>query len=255
MSAIALSPPPRARRPLIALTGRRIPGAGLRSLEPRYQVHAINWYFSAFSTAVAAAGGIPVELPYECGADVVERIDALVVTGGQDIDPTQWGGDPSYAVGPVDRDRDAYELGLVGAAFERGIPVLGICRGMQLVNVMAGGTLVGHLSSTGIDHVSSRAATSEQTHVVATDPGSLARSLFGAEVAVNSLHHQAVDRPGEGVVITGRAPDGVAEVLEMPGRPVLGVQWHPEWHDGRDPSFNWIVNAASDIAFGCYEHV
>lgn len=222
-------------------------------LEERYQRHQFDMFFSAFPVAVAAAGGLPVELPYEAATGaVVTRLDGLVITGGQDVEPRQWGGDLACAVGPIDPARDAYELTLAKAALEGGVPVLGVCRGMQLLNVALGGTLVGNLD-TPIDHTSKGRQTSERVHSVDTNERSLARALFGARAQVNSLHHQAVDEPGSGVTVTGRASDGTAEILEVAGAPVLGVQWHPEWHDEPDPSFRWLVHAAVDRAFGCFE--
>lgn len=240
--------------PLIGLTGRRFPGSTLPLLEGRYQKHSFDMHFSAFPAAVAAAGGLPVELPYEAGrAAVVERLDGIVITGGQDVEPTRWGGDPMCAVGQVDPTRDAYELDVINAALELNIPILGVCRGMQLINVALGGTLVPHLANDVIDHTAPGQGTGDRVHTVATVQGSVASALFGEEVAVNSLHHQAVDAPGRGLVVTGRAADRTAEALEMPGRPVLGVQWHPEWLEEPDGSFQWLINAATDRAFGCIE--
>lgn len=235
--------------PLIAITGRRLPGSALPMFEDRYRVHEFDMFFAAFSRGVAAEGGLPVALPYEAAAGpVINRVDGLVVTGGQDVEPARWGGHPTCAVGPVDPERDAYEFELVESALGAGVPILGVCRGLQLVNVALGGSLVPDLDVRTLDHTAKGRATDEPAHAVETTAGSLARLLFGPELMVNSLHHQAAAEPGEGVEITGRAPDGTAEIIEVPGRPVLGVQWHPEWMSAPDGSFRWLVGAANDYA-------
>ncbi|PRY08827.1 putative glutamine amidotransferase [Kineococcus rhizosphaerae] len=192
-----------------------------------------------------------MELPYEsAGHEILTRLDGLVVTGGQDVDPRLWGGDPALSQEPFDPDRDRYEAGLLRHAVALGVPTLAICRGVQLLNVAFGGTLVGDLPHHDIDHTSPDYPVEAETHDVILQPGSLAAGLYGPRIAVNSLHHQAVaDCPSE-FLISGRAPDGTAEVLEMPGHPVLGVQWHPEWRTGDDQAFTWLVNCSLDRAWG-----
>jgi putative glutamine amidotransferase len=221
-------------------------------LEERYQLHQFDMYFSAFPAAVYAAGGIAVELPYEAGAaQVISRLDGLVITGGQDVDPHMWGGDPACTIGPVDADRDAYEMRLIEQALQHHVPLLGVCRGMQLINVVLGGSLIGDLPREPIDHTSPGQATAGGAHEVETKPGSIANRLFGDRLMVNSLHHQGVEEAGRGVTISGRAPEGTAEILEADDGRVLGVQWHPEWLPTPDGSFRWLVHAASDRYFDC----
>ncbi|GED99562.1 hypothetical protein nbrc107696_00090 [Gordonia spumicola] len=147
-------------KPLVAITGRRISGTGLVGLDPRWASGRADMYWSEFGVKVSAAGGLAVQLPYESvGDEIVERIDALIVTGGQDVDPQVWGGPPSEyetdgEVLAIDRRRDDYEIALVRAALDRGIPILGVCRGHQVLNVALGGTLIPDLPDTGVTHAS-----------------------------------------------------------------------------------------------------
>ena len=240
-------------RPLIGIPGRRLPSSDLPGLEERYRRTSVSMYFTDFAQAVAAAGGLPVELPYEAASpEMVGRLDGLVVTGGQDVSPERWGGPLECARGPLDMARDEYESILVEAALAAGTPMLGVCRGAQLINVVLGGTLVPDLSPVEVDHTSTGSAVGDRTHAVAFEPGSLCYRLYGADATVNSLHHQAVASPGAGVRVVGRAADGVVEAIEIVDKPVLAVQWHPEWLTA-DPSFRWLVNVAVDRSFGCWD--
>ncbi len=244
-------------RPLVGITGRRLQASVIGHMDSRYAERDIDFFFTDYASKVAAAGGIPILLPYEAGCeDTAERIDALVITGGQDVHPAMWGGSVEAASVPagsprssgsaLDPDRDLYESVLLSAAIERSIPVLGICRGHQLLNAARGGTLVPDLPPTAVEHYPSDSAPTDGRpgHTVTFAPGSLAHSLYGPTRRVNSWHHQAVDRCGDGLVVTGSAPDGVVEAIEIPGQPVLGVQWHPEWQVTPDPAFDWLVATA-----------
>ena len=122
--------------------------------------------------------------------------------------------------------------------------MLGICRGAQLLNVVRGGTLHQHLPlGEGESHGSYAYPRAHRVHDVHTTAGSVAQALYGETTRVNSFHHQAVDVPGEGVVVTGTAPDGITESIEVHGVPAIGVQWHPETFGG-DPVFGWLVEQA-----------
>lgn len=252
MSAAADS----ARRPLIGITGRRFRLGLVAGADSRYGDRCTDSYMSDFAGRIARAGGLPVHLSYDTDATAIcTWLSGLVVTGGQDVHPVCWGGDASVvrAVDPRtdpmvhDAERDEHELALVRAALERGVPVLGVCRGMQVLNVALGGTLVADLSPGAVQHVSTESAPSDGAadHVVTFAPGSIMAGLFGERAVTNSWHHQAVDRCGAGLVVTGRTSDGVVEAVELPGTPALGVQWHPEWMARTDPTMTWIVEESA----------
>ena len=187
--------------------------------------------------AVQRAGGRPILLPpdpedAEDPSGVLDLLDALVVTGGAgDLDPTLYGEEPHPETGPVQEERDAYELALVRGALVRELPILGICRGMQVLNVAYGGTIEQHLPD-ALGHEEHRHTPGTfADHVVRLDPGSLAAHAAGAErTPVKSHHHQGIKEVGSGLKVTGwAAEDDAVEALEDPSCPfVLGVLWHPE---------------------------
>jgi putative glutamine amidotransferase len=243
-------------RPLIGITGRRFQLSLLSGADPRYGDRCIDTYMSDFATRIAAAGGVPVHLSYDTDvADACDWLSGVVVTGGQDVHPACWGGDTSVvkAVDPRtdpsvhDVVRDEYEMALVRTALERGIPVLGVCRGMQVLNVALGGTLVADLPAGEVAHLSPEGAPTDGTHdhVVTFERGSVIADVVGGSAVTNAWHHQAIDRCGTGLVVTGRARDGVVEAVEIPGAPVLGVQWHPEWMASDDLTLDWVVRQAA----------
>ena len=188
--------------------------------------------------AVHATGGRAVLItPDEPGTDVLESLDGIVFAGGNDIDPAYWGAERHPAT-EIDVARDTSELMLMRAALELDLPILGVCRGMQVMAVTAGGSLHQHLpdligsrrhqAAAGTDPLAADAAAYGR-HDVVSKPGSMAHELLGARLTVNSFHHQAVDDPGR-LAVTGWCPDDrVIEIIEDPDRAfVLGVQWHPE---------------------------
>lgn len=246
-----------AVRPLIGITGRRFRLGLVNGLDPRYAHRLTDAFMSDFSDRIARAGGVPVMLPYDADPGAVCRwLSGVVVTGGQDVHPACWGGDPSVVRAvdarsdPMvhDPERDAYEIALVRAAIDSGTPVLGVCRGLQVLNVARGGTLIADLPAGPVRHLSERAALTDGApdHVVSFAPGSIARTLFGDRAVTNSWHHQAVDVCGDGLVVTGRTADGVVEAIELPGAAVLGVQWHPEWMERDDRALSWVVEEAAE---------
>ncbi|MFF9092564.1 gamma-glutamyl-gamma-aminobutyrate hydrolase family protein [Streptomyces sp. NPDC014802] len=245
-------------RPVIGITGRRYRLQLLKGADERYGDRCTDSYMSDFASRIAEAGGLPVHLSYDTDAtEICSWLSGVVISGGQDVHPACWGGDTAVVrdvdprTDPLVHDaaRDAYEIALVRAALERGIPVLGVCRGLQVLNVALGGTLIAHLPPGSVSHLSTEAAPTDGTadHLVTFEKGSLAAGLFGEHTMTNSWHHQAVDRCGTGLVVTGRTSDGVVESVELPGAPVLGVQWHPEWMKSADPTMTWIVQAAAEL--------
>lgn len=235
--------------PLIGVTGRRWPAQLLGThVVPAMVESEVDIHFVDYSKAVTAAGGLVIGLSRDAPPEaMVDRLDGLVLSGGGDVDPALYGAEVEPGCGSIEKARDLWELGLLAAAVERGLPVLGICRGLQVLNVMRGGTLVQDVAvDAGDRHPRFDRPRHEVAHPVRLEEGTLAASLYGPEVQVNSLHHQVVAAVGDGLVASGRSPDGAVEALELPGRPVLAVQWHPEALPGaaHDPGFRWLVHEA-----------
>ncbi|MFE9806962.1 gamma-glutamyl-gamma-aminobutyrate hydrolase family protein [Streptomyces sp. NPDC005227] len=184
---------------------------------------------AAYPRLVQRAGGLAAMLPPDDparAAETVARLDGVVVAGGADIDPARYGAERSPRTGPPAHERDAWELALIRAALESGTPLLGICRGQQLLNVALGGTLVQHLDG----HVKEPGVFG--FHEVTPVAGTLYGGLVPEPCGVPTHHHQTVDRLGEDLVVSAYAADGTVEAIELPGPAwALGVQWHPEMDD------------------------
>jgi putative glutamine amidotransferase len=191
---------------------------------------------ASYVRAVQRAGGravllLPDSRDAEDPDGVLDMIDALIITGGAgDLDPALYGQEPHPETGPVQEERDAYELALVRASIRRRVPVLGICRGMQILNVAYGGGIEQHLPDVVGHEAHRRTPGTFADHEVDLEAGSLAARAAGAErTLVKSHHHQGVSEIGAGLVVTGRSEDETIEALEDPSCPfVLGVLWHPE---------------------------
>lgn len=215
--------------PLIGITLDCEPAGGWS----RYPWYALR---RNYAEAIAACGGAPVALPHlpDLAAELIERLDGLVITGGAfDIDPALYSATTTHPTVRLKSARTAAESAFLRAALERNIPVLGICGGEQLLAAMLGGRLIQHIPeaiSAALAHEQPNPR-HEASHKVEIVPGSLLHRLTGAErMAVNSSHHQAVAEPGPELTVNARAPDGVIEGVEAPGRRFcLGVQWHPEF--------------------------
>ena len=215
--------------PLVGITLDSEPAGGWSKF-PWYAIR------ENYTTAVIEAGGLPVMLPHEPdkAAAYLERIDALLITGGAfDVDPALFGAqDRHESVTTKDR-RTAFEAAITRGALERDMPLLGICGGQQLLNVVLGGSLIQHIP----DEIEAALAHEQPNprdqagHDVAISDASLLREICCIEtLGVNSAHHQAVKTPGTGVTVNAVAPDGVIEGIEAPDyRFCLGVQWHPEF--------------------------
>jgi putative glutamine amidotransferase len=185
-----------------------------------------------YSLSVNRAGAMALILPpddvlAEGPDEVLDMLDGLILAGGSDIDPAAYGAQPHPDTGTTWPERDRFELGLGTRALERDMPVLGVCRGMEMLNVIQGGTLEQHLDDLSL-HRHTPGVFSD--HGVRLEPGSLAARVVGAErTEVKSAHHQGLDQLGEGVVASGWADDGVVEAVELPDQTfAVGVLWHPE---------------------------
>ncbi len=190
----------------------------------------------SYVRALIGAGLAPLLIPPmdEAALEVVcERLDGLLLSGGEDVDPARYGEQRLPVCGPLEPERDALELSLTRMALERDLPTLGICRGMQLLNVVRGGTLYQDLGAQlpeARPHAMGHLPRATQSHTVTVERDSRLGEILGVErLAVNSLHHQAAREPGVGVRVVARADDGVAEGMELPEyRFALAVQYHPE---------------------------
>ena len=180
-------------------------------------------YYVAYKRAVEAVGAEPVDLPP--GTPRLPAVDGLLLPGGWDVDPSLYGQKPDPKLGPVDHELDATELRLFAQARERGLPVMGICRGQQVINVAMGGSLRQHLDG----HEVRQFGRNHLAHEIEVDPGSeLGRAAGAEKLRVNSLHHQAVGELAPGLTQTARGDDGTVEALESDDGLIVAVQCHPE---------------------------
>jgi putative glutamine amidotransferase len=216
-------------RPLIGITtrnGRDADGHPTLILQHSY----IN--------AVTGAGGMPVPVPSNLSEELLEemqkRLDGVLLSGGGDISLDHFEGAPHPRIDGVDALRDFSELSLARWASGQGIPILGICRGVQVMNVALGGTLYTHIPEqlpNALDHDYPGHLRRQIVHSVSVDAGTRAATIFSdIELKVNSLHHQGIKNVAPALRVAGCAPDGLVELIELPDHPfAIGVQWHPEW--------------------------
>ena len=220
-----------ARKPVSACTV-----AVTASIRPEGDTRRVR-LTAAYVTALERAGLIPLIVPplssAEAAASVLDSVAGLVLTGGEDVDPARYGEKRHEKVVSVNAARDATEAALVEEARARGTPVLAICRGIQILNVALGGSLVQDIPTqceSTIDHDEEGARTS-RSHEISIEPGSLIAKAVGTEhCSVNSFHHQSVKRVADGMRVTARSPDGIIEGIESTDEDwwAMGVQWHPE---------------------------
>ncbi len=203
----------------------------------------------SYVAPVQRAGGVAVLLPVDPRAplELLDRIDGLMLIGGADLDPGSYGAPRDPATESIYPDRDQFELAMVRAAIDRDLPLLAICRGMQILNVAFGGTLEQNLVAAdgSSPHRKVVGTFDGNDHTVRLVPGSVAARAVGEELHLaHCHHHQAVRDLGAGLVVSGRAEDGVVEAVEVAdGRWALGVQWHPEAND-RTRLFAALIDAA-----------
>ncbi|HVW48086.1 MAG TPA: gamma-glutamyl-gamma-aminobutyrate hydrolase family protein [Solirubrobacterales bacterium] len=228
----------REHRPLIGVTTSEV--------RPKERVHPVPEgepigkemaLGITYLKAIEEAGGLPVVMPplaEEAIEPLLDRLDGICLSGGPDLDPALYEAEPHPELGPIEPELDRFELAVAARADARQMPILAICRGTQALNIVRGGALHQHLPdiSTEVAHRQTVAGT-EPSHPVEVEPGSqLAEAIGGTEVEldeVNSFHHQAIDRLGDGLRVGARAPDGTIEAIEDPSRRFLiGVQWHAE---------------------------
>jgi putative glutamine amidotransferase len=228
-------------RPLIGVTTSEVREAERIQQTPESEPKVREMVLGlTYLRALEAVGALPMvvpPLPDEAIGPLLDRLDGICLSGGPDLDPQSYGANPHTELGPTEPDLDRFELGMARGADAREMPILAICRGTQALNVARGGSLIQHLPeiSEEIPHRQKNPG-NETSHPIEIEPGSrLAMALgddeveIAAELDVNSFHHQAIERLGEGLKITARAPDGTIEGIEDPSRPfVIGVQWHAE---------------------------
>lgn len=231
-------------RPMIGLTGRRKSGAQIAGTPETLHHLEGDWFYADYARGVLEAGGLPVFLPLDADpALFIERLDGILLTGGADIAPGMYGAEAETDEFPPEPIRDDHESRLYAAACERELPTLGICRGLQMINVAHGGTLHQDVPA----HAAFELPPATLLHSVEFTPGSALATIYGGSLDTNSLHHQTVDQVAAGLRVTASSEDGTIEGLEHETLPVVAVQWHPEMLPTRphDPIFGWLVRAAS----------
>ncbi len=231
-------------RPLIGLSGRRKVGSNIAGFPEILHHLDLDLYFADYARGVIEAGGIPVHLPMDVDpADLMDRLDGLMLSGGADIDPLRYGAESETEDFPPEPERDQFELDLLTQADAGSIPVLGICRGLQMVNVHRGGSLNQDVPP----HARFSEPPQTEAHAVSLVPDSRLGQLYGPDRNVNSLHHQTIEQLGSDLRVTAHADDGTIEGIESTDGRIVAVQWHPEMMVSRpnDPIFGWLVEAAS----------
>lgn len=234
--------------PKILITSFKIP---TEKMGEQYKLEGVDFSLVTqdYSESLSMAGAIPLIMPYlesrredeEYIKEFLDEVDGLVLPGGSDIDPALFNCYPQKYLGNISPERDRWELKILELAKEMGKPILGICRGFQLINILYGGSLkvdvCGNNAESKIPHMALMVPKYYKTHKIEITKNTRLDAIFaGEEVAVNSYHHQAVDKVGDNLIVSAVAPDGFVEGIEDPDYPyLLGVQWHPEMMAAKDP--------------------
>ena len=237
-------------RPIVGITGSSLfEGAGLFAGYERLYTN------KDYVDSVLRAGGVPIMLPTieddEAIKRQVEAVDAIIVMGGYDVDPVFFGEEPLSCLGELLPKRDVFEIALLKEAMAKKVPTLGICRGMQIMNVCFGGNLYQDISLIKRDILiqhNQKARPQCRTHSILSESGSLMQSLYGKENKVNSYHHMALKNVAKDFVATAKAPDGIIEAIEHKDGFMMGVQFHPEMlsstHVASQELFNTLIKKA-----------
>lgn len=234
--------------PKILITSFKVP---TEKMGEQYKLEGVDFSLVTqdYSESLSMAGALPLIMPYlesriedeEYIKEFLDEADGVVLPGGSDIDPALYNSYPQKYLGNISPERDRWELKILELAMEMGKPILGICRGFQLINIYYGGSLkvdvCGGNDESEIPHMALMVPKYYKTHQLEIRENTKLAEIFkGDEVAVNSYHHQAVDKVGENLVVSAVAPDGFVEGIEDPDYPYLvGVQWHPEMMAAKDP--------------------
>ena len=232
--------------PLIGITGRRKKGSDVNGVLAVQGELDIDLFFTNYGRQVSLAGGMPVLIPRDSNAEVVSKLDGIVLSGGADVDPAIHSPEEDPSLSKFEPGRDSHEFEILNKAIEKDVPVLGICRGIQVINVHAGGTLFQDIP----DHANIKKPYDDRHHKVRFETGSILSDIYGSEIEVNSLHHQAINKIAEGIEVVGwssggEATEEVIEAIEVDNSRILAVQWHPELLPGADPIFNWLIDQAT----------
>ena len=223
---------------------------GITTSVPHSSNSKIFFLNKSYINAIRDNGGMPIIIPTGGDLSVVkdyaQMLDGLLIPGGEDINPMFYNQQPNLNVKYMNIERDNFEAALIQEVVKLNKPILGICRGLQLINVAFGGTLIQDVPTqfkSEISHLQSGDILFEPTHLVVADDNSFIKKLLGNKFYVNSFHHQAIDRLASGFKITAKAADGLPEAIECDEKNILAVQWHPEELYIRFPEFSNIFRS------------
>lgn len=243
------------RCPLIGITCSRQMAQAWSSISPG---RVVDYTFADYGEALSACGAAPVIIPVSPTGPVLEaiidRLDALLLSGGPDVHPRRYDQMPAVGLGDIDEDLDRMEFEALALAESRDLPILAVCRGIQLLNVFRGGSLFQDIAGQRPESIGHRqqAPPAVATHTVAVASGTMLRRIVVKKTLwVNGRHHQGIQHVGQGLAVAATAPDGLVEAVEDPSKPfVLGIQWHPEGLWRNDPPARRIFNAFVAAAAG-----